>query len=147
MSCMKLVKELSVKTENKVGMLAEVCAALASKQVNISAINAYHVGKEANFRLMTSDNAAAAEALKAKGFSTQEDQVLVATLENKVGSCKDMGVALREAGIDILYIYGSACACDSGTCAPNCKSQVVINTSDNAKALEALHKRRDRNVS
>ena len=138
MSCMKLVRELSVKTENKVGMLAEVCSALSSKQINISAINAYHVKNDAFFRMMTSDNAAAAEALKAKGLSCEEKQVIVATLENKVGSCKDMGVALREAGVDILYIYGSAC--DSGTCAPNCKSQVVINTNDNAKALEALHK-------
>lgn len=135
----KLAKEITVKTPNKVGMLAEVAAAIAEKGVNITGINAYAAEGDAFFRLITADNARAAEALKAKGFLAQEKDVVVVPLADRAGAAKDMGAKLKAAGIDIVYIYGTTCLCED-KCDPSCKCQIVFNSKDNKKALEALNK-------
>lgn len=126
-----IIKELLVKTENKVGMLAEVMGAIASSGANITAINAYGVGKEAIFRIVTTDNKKAISAIKAKNFEVSEIDAVSVELENKPGTAAKMGEKLKKANIDIAYIYGSTC--DYG-----CPSTVIFSCSDNKKAFEVL---------
>ena len=128
-----IVKELLVRTDNKVGMMEAVTDAIAKAGANITALNAFGVDKKAIFRVMTSDNAKAIEAIRAKNFEVSERDVVSVTLENKPGAASDMAGKLKDAGIDITYIYGSTCNCD-------CGCTIIFNCNDNKKAVEALSK-------
>ena len=77
-----IVKELLVKTENKVGMLAEVAVAIANSGVNIKALNAFAINNEAIFRIVTSDNMKAVKEIKAKNLEALEKDVVAVELEN-----------------------------------------------------------------
>lgn len=126
-----IIKELSVKAENKVGMMAEVAEAIGKSGANITALNAFGIDKNAIFRIVTSDNAKAIDAIKAKNFQVSEKDVVSVGLENKPGTAADMGKKLKDAGIDIKYIYGSTCDCGR-------PSTIIFNCSDNKKAVEVL---------
>jgi len=110
----KIVKELLVKTGNKVGMLAAVTETIAKSGANITALNAFGVDKDAIFRIITSDNAKAINA-------------------NKAGEAAQLGNKLKAANIDVIYIYGSTCDCGG-------PSTIIFNCSDNKKAVEILNK-------
>ena len=125
-----LIKELVVKTENKVGMLAAVAEAIAGSGVNITALNAFAVEDKAVFRIVTSDNMKAISDIKAKNYEALEREVVAVELENKVGAARDMARKLKEAKIDITYIYGSTHGSGAAT--------IVFNCSDNKKAVGVL---------
>ncbi len=127
-----MVKELNVKTENKVGMLSEVSQAIASEGVNIVALNAYAVDNEAFFRIVTTDNTKAAEGLKARSLEAHQRDVISVELDNSVGKAGEMGAILKDKGIDVTYIYGSTCDC-GGPCT------IIVQTGNNAEALSALN--------
>ena len=131
MAKVSLVKELMVKTENKVGMMEEVSEAIAESGVNITALNAFGIDKNAIFRIITSDNAKAIDAIKAKNLQVSEKEVVSVAREDKPGAAGDMGKKLKAAGIDIRYIYGSTCGGGSA-------STIIFNCSDNKKAVEVL---------
>ena len=126
-----IIKELLVKTENRVGMMAEVMGAIASSGVNITALNAFGIDKNAIFRIVTSDNAKAINAIKAKNLEASERDAVCVALENKPGMAGELGQKLKNANIDIKYIYGSTCDCGG-------PSTIIINCSDNKKAVEVL---------
>ena len=128
-----IVKELLVKTENKVGMMQEVSEAIAKSGANITALNAFGIDKNAIFRIITSDNAKAMAAVKSKNFSVSEKEVVSLQLEDKPGMAAELGKKLKGADIDIKYIYGS-------TCGGGCACTLIFNCSDNKKAVEILGK-------
>ena len=128
-----IIKELLVKTENKVGMLAEVAAAITDSGVNITALNAFAMDNQAMFRIITSDNIKAIEGIKAKNFEAVEKDVVAVELKNEVGAASDMARKLKDAKINLGYIYGSTC--DFGTAA-----MIIFNCNDNKKAVEVLSK-------
>ena len=126
-----IVKELLVKTANEVGMMAEVAGAIASSGANITALNAFGAGKDAIFRIITSDNAKAIDGIKAKGLEVSERDVVAVGLENKVGAAEEIAKKFKDANIDINYIYGSTCNCGS-------PSTIIFNCNNNNKAIEIL---------
>ncbi|MDD5680325.1 MAG: hypothetical protein PHI59_03695 [Candidatus Omnitrophica bacterium] len=130
-----LIKELIAKTPNKVGMMAEVAETISKSGANITAINAFGIDDGAIFRIVTSDNAKAIGGLKAKGFEVSEKDSVKIELENKVGTAAGMAKKIKTAGIDIKYIYGTACGCKS-----DCSCILIFNCSDNKKAVEILNK-------
>ena len=127
----RLGKQLLAVTENKVGMLADVCSTVSGQGVNIQAINAYTVGDKANFRLLTDNNQKAKEVLEAKGYKVSEEDIVMLELPNQVGVLKETGDKLRAAGIDLSYIYGS-------TCSSGCDCLLVFSSNNNAQAQEIL---------
>ena len=127
----KLIKELLAKTENKVGMMAEITDAIAKSGANIIAINAFGIDSNAIFRIVTTDNAKAIAAIKAKNIAVSEREAVSVALENRVGAASNMSAALKGANIDIGYIYGSTCDCGAA-------STIIFNCSDNRKAVEVL---------
>ena len=128
-----IIKELLVKTPNKVGMLGEVTEAIAKSGANMTALNAFGIDKNAIFRIVSSDNAKAISGVKAKNFEVSERDVVSVELENKPGQAAEMGKKLKEANIDIAYIYGSTCG-SGGLCT------LIFNCNDNKKAVEVLSK-------
>ena len=128
-----MIKELLVKTENKVGMMAEAMETIAKSGANITALNAFGIDKNAIFRIVTSDNAKAIGGIKAKNFEVSERDVVSVELENKPGMAAELGEKLTGADIDIKYIYGS-------TCGGGCACTIIFNCNDNKKAVEVLSK-------
>ena len=124
------VKELSVVTPNKVGMLAEVTGAIADGGVNITALAAWGDDSNAYFMIVAEDSQKAANALNAKKFEVKEKDVVAVTLSNKAGAAKDLAGKLSQAGVNLDYCYGS-----TGNSA---ESLFVFATKDINKALDVL---------
>ena len=124
------VEELFLSAENKTGLLEEITQALVSGGVNIRAVSAYVAENKAFFRLITSDNAKASEALANIG-SIEKKEAVVAELEDKEGSLNKAAARLKDAGIDLAYIY--ATSADTGN-----KVAVVFSSDNNDKSVELL---------
>lgn len=124
------IKELKASKQNKVGLLAEISSAVADAGVNITAICAYVVGANAEFRIAASDNTKATAALKGKGYETTEKNAVKLVLENRVGALKEAGKKLAAANIDLNYIYGTVS--DGGPAA------IIFSSNNDDKAIEAL---------
>ncbi|MBL7091866.1 MAG: hypothetical protein ISS24_00480 [Candidatus Omnitrophica bacterium] len=131
MAKVKPGKELLAVTENKVGMLAEVCSTVSGAGVNIQAINAYALDDKANFRLVTDNDQKAQGALEAKGYKVSKQDVVTVELPNRVGVLKETADKLKARGIDLEYIYGT-------TCSEGCDCLLVFASNNNAQAIEAL---------
>lgn len=129
---MKAVKgeEIVLATENKVGKLSEITSLICSNGINIRAICAYADNGKAIFMLLTSDNTKAKQVLsKAGNLST--DEVVIVDMPDKVGELDKIASNLKQAGVDLNYIYGT-------TAEPGKSATLVISSNDNEKALEAI---------
>lgn len=125
----KMGKEIIVRAENKIGVLAHISNLLAESGVDIEAIVGYAVDQEAKIILVTGDNLRATDALQKSGYkSIEENEVVIVGLENKPGALKIISTKLASETIDIKQIYGTACSSD-------CPAKIILSTSDNAKAL------------
>lgn len=125
----RLVKEITVKTNNQVGALAKVLAPIQNVDVNIEAICAWGEKDEGFIYVIADDHAKGLEALKGAGLSVEEKEVVLVELDNKSGTLAEASKALANAGVHIIYCYGSADAS---------KVLLVFATRDNSKALEVL---------
>ena len=125
-----LGKEISVNVVNKIGVLADMSKVLADHGINIEAASGYALeNNTARIMLVTEDNLRAIEALSKAGYkSVKESEVIMVDLENKPGALKHITAILAAKDIDIIHVYGTACA--SG-----CPSRVALATNDNQKAL------------
>ena len=128
----KKVKQLSFTMPNRAGLLSEVSAAVSGAKVNINALCAYEMGDNATFMLTTDGNARARRALAKLGVEAKEEDVDVVEMPNKMGESQKVGKKIADAGINIVYVYGTTGAGKSATC--------VFLTSDNAKAVKVINK-------
>ena len=127
----KKTVQLTVETQDKVGMLEKVSSAIADSGANITAVCAYGMQGKAIFMVTTSDSKKAASALREKGFQAKEDEVVEVKLENSAGMLGKMGSKLAGAGINLKYIYG--------TVADGAKeASLVFASNQNDKAIELL---------
>ncbi|HTZ17950.1 MAG TPA: hypothetical protein VMB78_05870 [Dissulfurispiraceae bacterium] len=132
MATAKKARQLSIEIPNSVGLLAAVGTALSKAKVNIEALCAYEMAGTAYFMLITDDPAKGKKALATLGGKTVVDDVITIEIPNKTGAIEKVAGKIAEAGIDIVYIYGTAGKCRTPLC--------VIKTVDDRKALKALNK-------
>ena len=129
-------EEITITTRNKVGILADVAMLLASKGINIDAILGYEAGLTGKVFLITNANLVIINELKKKKYKmVKETEVLLVDLENKPGALKVVATEMKENNIDIKYAYITPC-----TCATKGSSRMVLQTSDNEKAMALLSK-------
>lgn len=131
-----LGEEITVTTRNKVGILADVAMMLASKGINIEAVLGYEVGLTGKLFLVTSGNLTIINELKKKKYKlVKETEVILVDLENKPGALKVVATEMKENNIDIKYVYITPC-----TCPGKGSSRMVLQTSDNERAIVLLSK-------
>lgn len=131
-----LGEEITITTRNKVGILADVAMALAAKGINIDAVLGYEVGLTGKLFLVTSANIVIINELKKKKYKmVKEREVILVDIDNKPGALKVVATELKENNIDIKYVYITPC-----TCAVKGSSRMVLQTSDNEKAMALLNK-------
>jgi hypothetical protein len=128
----KKVKQLSFMMPDRAGLLSEVTTALAGAKVNINAICAYGMQGEANFMFTTDSNAKAKKALAPLGAEIKEYDVFAVEMPNKPGELQKVAKKIADAGINIIYMYGTTTAGRSATC--------IFTTSDDAKAIKLINR-------
>ena len=129
----KLEKHVVAITDNQAGMFAEVASVLAEAKVNLKAICAWSMQDKAHFAILTNNNAKAIQALKAKGFQVEEQEVVTMNLQDKVGSAAEIAKKIQARGINLDYVYGTTCGC------PNSTALLVLVSKENAKLVSALN--------
>lgn len=129
-----LGEELVITVKNKIGLLAEISELLANRGINIESALGYESGKTAKLMLVTTANIAIISELKRKYRSVKEKEVVMVELEDKPGSMKVVTTELKQAKIDITYLYVTSPSNSGGS------SRMVIQTSDNEKAMALLSK-------
>ena len=131
-----LGEEITVTTKNKVGILADVSKMLANKGINIEAALGYEIGPIAKLLIITNANLVIVNELKKMKYkSVKETEVLLVDIENKPGALKIVSTEMKENKIDIKYMYLTPC-----TCAARGSSRMVLQTSDNERAMAVLGK-------
>ncbi len=128
----KRVKQLSFTLSTRAGLLSDVTSAIAKAKVNITAICAYEMAKNAYFMLTADSAARARKCLAFLKIGLEEEEMVVVEMPNKAGELQKVAKKIADAGINIDYMYGTAAAGKSSTC--------VFKTSDDKKAIRAINK-------
>jgi hypothetical protein len=127
-------KQFTLYLENKPGELARITRVLAGARVNIEGISV-SASPDVGLVQIVANNAIAARKALAKvrvPFTVQD--VAVIPLKNKPGSLSALVSKLAAAGVNISYIYATACTMAS------CKCLVVVSAPDLKKVLSAWRK-------
>jgi hypothetical protein len=132
MSQAKLVKQVVATTPNETGEFFKVTSALADAQVNLKGICAWGQGIEAHFALLTDNNAKAIAALSAKGIKANEEEAVAVILEDKIGAAGTIAKKIKEANINLEYVYGTTCGCKDTS------ALLVLVSKENAKIISSL---------
>jgi hypothetical protein len=128
---MEKATQLSVALENVPGQLSRLCRVMAQAKVNIRAISVSDSADISTIRLVASDPAAAKNALREAGLSFVSQEVLVVELEDKPGALEEVAARLGDAGLNVLYIYGTGDVVGG-------KARLVIRVDDVNRARQAL---------
>jgi len=129
---MKIVKteEIFLVTSNEVGKMAQIAGIIAQKNINIRTICAYVRDNQAIFRIITSDNPKAKEALSQQYSNVELKEAVLVELPDKIGELHKLGEKLKEEGIDLEYIYGTTSSSQEAT--------LIFSSDDNEKAIKIL---------
>jgi hypothetical protein len=126
---MAKAKELKLRVPDAPGALGVITTALASKKVNLKAINAWVEGMDGVIRLVVDKPAAAKKVIAERGWSCDEHEVLELVMPDKPGALAALSTKLGAAGINITHVM-------IGT-APSKKCTVYVAVSDLKAAQKA----------
>jgi len=129
---MHIAKQLAIFLENRPGMLARVCDALADHDISIHALSTSDTFDHTVMRLVVSDARKALHVFEEHGTLVVEDDVLLIEGDNKPGSLARISRRLAEKKINIEYAY-----CSTPPSAK--KGLLVLRVSDAKKALKVLN--------
>lgn len=127
----RMIRQLVVRMPSRVGLLAEVTAAIREAGVNISAICAYEMDGRGEFMMVTDDNAAAADALTGLGAEIAEEDAALVEMPDRVGALQEAAQRIADEHINIYWVYATAGGGDSAT--------VIIKTADDQAVVDALN--------
>ena len=122
--------ELAVRVSNKPGVLGEVLAAVASRDVNVLAYCTYAERDDLVILLITDNAFMAKDELKRVGFDCKANSVVLVGASDEVGSAAVIGAHLGMAGVQILYSYASSAGSD--------RFVAVFKTTDDERAIQTL---------
>jgi hypothetical protein len=123
---MARITQLLIQAEHKPGALASICSELASKAVNITAILAAP-DQSGGLRLVATPLAAAKKVLEALQIPYREEDAIAARLSDRPGALGKVTRKLADAGVNILYAYGSIVKGEQ-------RALIVLGVSDVEKA-------------
>jgi hypothetical protein len=127
---MQVTKQLAIFLDNRPGMLARVCDALAEAEINILAISTSDTVDHTVIRLVVSDPRKALQIFEERGTLVVDDDVLMIEADHGPGTLAALARRLARAGINIEYCY---CASSAAT-----RGSMVLRVCNAAKALRVL---------
>src|SRR5438445_11107946 len=126
---MQITKQLAIFLENRPGMLARVCDAVAEAKINIYAITTSDTVDHSVIRMVVSEPRKALLLFEEHGTLVVEDEVLMVDGDNKPGSLAKLAHKLADAEVNIEYCY-------SATSPDAKKGLLILRASDARKALK-----------
>ena len=128
---MKIQPQLAVFLDNRPGMLARTCQALAKADINILALSILDTVDHAIVRMVV-DKPKEAEAVLSKMHAMiQQRDVLVMDVPNQIGVLAHLAERLTASGINLEYAYCTASSAQgAGT--------IVLRTNDIEATINAL---------
>lgn len=126
-------KQINLTLPNKVGTLAKVSSAIAGAKVNLNAICAWGGEKKAYFFIIAERHMKAKNALTKARFKVTDEDVILVEMPNKPGEMWKVAQKIADAGINILYAYGSAGSGRTSFC--------VFKTENDRKAIKVIQSR------
>ena len=100
-----IIDQLSVFSENKAGMLADVTAMLADAEIDIEALTIADTAEFGVLRFIVDQPKKAVAVLKLEGFVASLTPVIALRMDNKPGSLARIARSLGDADISIEYLY------------------------------------------
>jgi len=123
---MARITQLLIDAEHKPGTLAALCSELAAKAVNITAIMAAP-DQPGGLRLVATPVPAAKKVLQAMQLRYREEDAIALRITDRPGALGKVTRKLADAGVNILYAYGSIVKGEQ-------RALIVLGVSDVAKA-------------
>lgn len=129
---MPIIKEFTIRLEDRPGTLGKLCHTLAEQNVNILAYQQFaHEKGHGSVRLVVDNPEKARTALNQQRADFSEADVARVTLTNRPGELARVASRLGDEGININYGYSGA---DPATSA----SFVIFGVAEAGKALRVL---------
>ena len=100
-----IIDQLSVFSENKAGMLADITAKLAEAEIDIEALTIADTAEFGVLRFIVDSPKKALAVLKLEGFVASLTPVIALKMDNTPGSLARIAKLLGEADISIEYLY------------------------------------------
>jgi hypothetical protein len=126
-----LIKQISIFIPNKKGSLSALTEILVRHNIDIRAIAVFDTADYGILRIVVDDPDRAVEMLKQEGIVAKVSKVIAVEPEDKPGSLNQIFSILRDADINIDYIY-------SFIMRKREMPYVVLKVDDQEKAVEEL---------
>lgn len=95
------MKQITIVTEDRPGLLAEVTELLAKAEINIESFDSEKIGDTAIFNLEVDDHDKALRALAHTEFKAIAQDTILIKLEDKPGALARMAHRFEQAGINL----------------------------------------------
>ena len=128
---MRIEKQLAIFMDNRPGMLARTCEALAQAQINILALSIIDNVDHAIVRMVVDKSSDAERVLAKLHEKVQEKDVVLMEVPNKIGALARIAERLAEAGINLEYAYCTSSPAQS-------TGALVLRTNDLEATINAL---------
>ena len=125
------VQQLTLFLENRPGILADLCAHLCDRGVNVRAMMTLESTDTGTVRIVVDKPDEAMELLSEAGVAHRTAEGLAVQMPNYPGGLAEVARLLSLAGVNIDYLYGSSTA-GSGT------ALCIFGVSDLERALTHL---------
>ena len=123
--------QLAIFMDNRPGMLARTCQALAKASINILALSILDTVDHAIVRMVVDKPKDAERVLAGMHAMVQQRDVICMDVPNEVGALAQIAERLAEAGINLEYAYCTASAAHSA-------GVIVLRTNDLEATINAL---------
>lgn len=127
-------KQFTLYLENRPGILASVMRRLNREKVNIEGISVSETTDVGLVQLVPNSAAKTRKVLKESGIPYTVQDVAVLKLKNRPGVLYEGVAKLAKTGVNINYIYATACDCSE-----DCNCYAVVSAPD-LKAVESAWK-------
>ena len=127
----KIAPQFALFLENRPGMLARACHALAASKINIQALSILDTVDHAIVRMIVDQPKEAEQVLGRLQVMIQRHDVVVLDVPNQVGELARIAERLAQAGINLEYAY---CTAPAG----QHEGSLVLRTNDLEATINAL---------
>jgi len=98
------MKELLVLAKDRIGLLADLSAALGQVEINIESISADTMGDKAVIHLVVSDDKKGKEVLEKHGFIVMSSDAIVVRVIDRPGELSKVARILADAKVSIKNV-------------------------------------------
>ena len=128
------VKQISITLDNTPGQFLMVSEYLGTEGINIRAISVADTSDVSTVRFVADDPEKTINVLKSHGYSLRQKDVLAVEIPDHPGALQAVLKPLREANINVLYLYTFLGKGESG------QPIVIIGVDRTEEAIAALNK-------